>query len=175
MTSHTPSSTTPLTEAPAGKWWRVLEHLATVTETYWLTVQRADATPHTRPLLAVWTHGLAHFACGAGTAKARLLAGGPTVSLAVSTGSLDVVVEGRVERVRDPDRVRAVARTYPVVYGWAPVPEGDLLVGPDGAPTAGPPPYEVHAVVPTTVYAFPTDAAEHEATRWRFLDEDAPV
>lgn len=175
MASHPPRGTTPLTEAPAGEWSHVLEHLRTVDGTYWLTVPRTDAAPHTRPLLAVWTHGLPHFACGPQTTKARLLADDPMVSLTVSTERLDVVVEGRVERVRDPERVRAVAQTYPVVYGWAPVPECDLLVGSEGAPTAGPPPYTVHAVVPATVYAFPTDATEHGATRWRFSGADAPV
>lgn len=172
MTSHQPRSTTPLTDAPAGDWSRVLADLAMVDGTYWLTVPRTDTAPHTRPLLAVWTKGVPHFACGPRTAKAHLLSGGPSVSLAVSTARLDLVVQGRVERVGDPIRVRAVAETYPDVYGWAPVPEGDLLVGPDGAPTAGPPPYAVYAVPPALVYAFPTDAAEHGATRWRFGDHD---
>ncbi|MBR8744924.1 pyridoxamine 5'-phosphate oxidase family protein [Nocardiopsis sp. MG754419] len=159
-----------MTDAPAADWTTVREELATGTDTYWLTVPRASGVPHTRPLLVVWTHGLAHFACGPATAKGRLLAGAPPVSLSVSTAHRDLVVEGSVGRVSDAERVRAVAETYPVVYGWAPRPEGDLLTGPEGAPTAGPPPYAVFAVVPSTIYTFPTGDVGHGATRWRFAD-----
>jgi hypothetical protein len=46
---------------------------------------------------------------------------------------------------------------------------GDRLDAPYGAPTAGPPPYEVYAVAPEVVYAFGVDD-EHapRSTRWRF-------
>ena len=37
----------------------------------------------------------------------------------------------------------------------------------DGAPTAGPPPYEVYAVTPATVFGFGEDES-FSATRWRF-------
>ena len=37
----------------------------------------------------------------------------------------------------------------------------------DGAPTAGPPPYEVYEVTPATAFGFPTDET-FTATRWRF-------
>lgn len=162
------TGTEALIDAPSADWTAVSRELSETAGTYWLTATRAGSTPHTRPLLTVWSRGLPHFACGPGSAKARLLTEGASVSLAVSTCRWDVVVEGSVERVRDPERVRVVAETYPVVYGWAPLPEGDLLVGPDGAPTAGPPPYAVYAVRPSTVYAFPTDATDHGPTRWRF-------
>lgn len=174
MTEHLPTSTEALIDAPAGDWAAVLRELSETAVTYWLTVTRTGSAPHTRPLLAVWSRGLPHFVCGPDTTKARLLGEGAPVSLAVSTGRWDVVVEGRVERVGDPERVRAVAETYPVVHGWAPLPEGDLLVGPDGAPTAGPPPYAVHSVSPRTVYAFPTDATAHGPTRWRFAPPEGP-
>ncbi|HJE58799.1 MAG TPA: pyridoxamine 5'-phosphate oxidase family protein [Nocardiopsis listeri] len=168
MTDHLPTGTEAPTGAPAAGWTAMLQELSETAGTYWLTATRDGSVPHTRPLLAVWARGLPHFACGQGTAKARLLTEGSPVSLAVSTDHWDVVVEGPVERVRDTGRVRVVAETYPVVYGWAPLPEGDLLVGPDGAPTAGPPPYAVFVVRTSTVYAFPTDATGHGPTRWRF-------
>ena len=170
MVSHSPRTEALTDEAP-GSWEEVSAHLATVDRTYWLTVSGEGGAPHTRPLLAVWTAGRPYFACGDGSRKARLLSGSPAVSLAVATGRLDVVVEGRVERVRDEERVRAVAGVYPLVYGWPPIAEGRVLTGPDGAPTAGPPPYAVYGIVPDTVFAFPADDVGHGATRWRFAPE----
>ncbi len=157
-----------LTDLSAGTWAEVLHHLTGAGRTYWLTLNRGDGTVHTRPLLAVWVAGRPYFVCGDGTRKARFLAGSPPVSLAVTTGPLDVVIEGRAERVRDEGLVEEVAGVYPAVYGWAPTTEGALITGPDGAPTAGPPPYAVYGIVPETAYAFPAGDVGHGPTRWRF-------
>lgn len=160
-----------LTDDSPGSWEEVLAHLAGVDRTYWLTLTREDGTAHTRPLLAVWVGGRPYFACGDGTRKARLLAGSPPVSLAVTTGRLDVVIEGRAERVREENLAKEVAGVYPAVYGWAPTAEGALITGPEGAPTAGPPPYAIYGIAPETGYAFPTDNVGHGPTRWRFAPE----
>ncbi|WP_017583626.1 pyridoxamine 5'-phosphate oxidase family protein [Nocardiopsis valliformis] len=157
-----------LTDHSPGAWAKVLPHLSETAGTYWLSVPREGGAVHTRPLLAVWVAGRPYFACGDGTGKARLLADSPRVSLAVTTGSLDVVVEGRVARVQDENLVKEVAGVYPAVYGWAPVADGELITGPEGAPTAGPPPYAVYGITPETVYAFPADDVGHGPTRWRF-------
>lgn len=167
MVSQSPR-TEALTDDSPGVWEDALAHLAGVDRTYWLALPREDGTVHTRPLLAVWVGGRPYFACGGGTSKARLLTGSPPVSLTVTTGRLDVVIEGRAVRVREENLVKEVAGAYPAVYGWAPVAEGAVLTGPDGAPTAGPPPYAVYGVIPETGYAFPTDDVGHGATRWRF-------
>ncbi|GAA1468050.1 pyridoxamine 5'-phosphate oxidase family protein [Nocardiopsis exhalans] len=157
-----------LTDDSPGVWAEMLPHLSEAAGTYWLSVPRDGGAVHTRPLLAVWVGGQPYFACGDGTGKARLLADSPRVSLAVTTGSLDVVVEGRVARVQDENLVEEVAGVYPAVYGWAPVTEGGLITGPAGAPTAGPPPYAVYGITPEVVYAFPADDVGHGPTRWRF-------
>ena len=52
-------------------------------------------------------------------------------------------------------------------YGW-PVTVRDGAVYADGAPTAGPPPYEVHKFIPTTAFGIPTEEATFSPTRWRF-------
>jgi hypothetical protein len=44
----------------------------------------------------------------------------------------------------------------------------ERLTGPEGAPTAGPPPYGVYTVVPSNVYACPNDEDGPAPTRWRF-------
>ncbi|NYH54894.1 MULTISPECIES: pyridoxamine 5'-phosphate oxidase family protein [Nocardiopsis] len=157
-----------LTDEAPGAWEEVLPHLAESAGTCWLTVTRADGRPHTRPLLSVWVDGRPCFASGEGTAKSRLLTASPEVSLAFTTGRMDVVVEGAVERVLGPDRLERIAAAYAERHGWAPVAKDGELTGPDGAPTAGPPPYRVFAVVPSTVYAFPVAELPHGPTRWRF-------
>jgi len=157
-----------LTSEPPGVWTDVLPQLVEATGTYWLTAARPDGHPHTRPLLVVWVDGQPCFASGEGSAKSRFMAGAPEVSLAFGTGRMDVVVEGHAERVLDPDRLVRVAQTYAERFGWAPVAGDGELTGPEGAPTAGPPPYRVFTVFPSTVFAFPTAELPHGPTRWRF-------
>ncbi|GAA1442223.1 pyridoxamine 5'-phosphate oxidase family protein [Nocardiopsis tropica] len=157
-----------LTSGPPGVWSEVLPHLVETAGTYWLTVSRAEGPPHTRPLLAVWVDGQPCFASGQDSAKSRLMASSPDVSLAFGTGRMDVVVEGTVEAVLDAERLDRVAAAYAERYGWAPAPGDGELTGPEGAPTAGPPPYRVFTVTPSTVFAFPADELPHGPTRWRF-------
>ncbi|MFD6099829.1 pyridoxamine 5'-phosphate oxidase family protein [Nocardiopsis flavescens] len=158
----------PLTAQAPGEWEETLARLSRMEGTAWLTAVRSEGAPHTRPVLAVWVDGQPFFASGAGTAKSRLLEGASQVSLAFSTAGMDAVVEGAVERVVDRDRLAWVAAAYAERYGWAPTAGEGALTGEDGAPTAGPPPYLVYTVVPSTVYAFPTDDEGPAPTRWRF-------
>ncbi|WP_306371358.1 pyridoxamine 5'-phosphate oxidase family protein [Nocardiopsis sp. CC223A] len=158
----------PLTEQGAAEWQEALGRLSREAGTAWLTAVRPGGAPHTRPVLAVWVGGQPFFASGAGTAKSRLLAGAPRVSLAFTVAGMDAVVEGTAEPVRDRDRLTWVAAAYAELHGWAPVPGEGELTGPEGAPTAGPPPYGVYTVVPSDVYAFPTDEDGPAPTRWRF-------
>ncbi|OLT29607.1 hypothetical protein BJF83_10700 [Nocardiopsis sp. CNR-923] len=167
MTPQTPRAEA-LTGGVPGSWAEALPLLESHTGTYWLSVPRADHRPHTRPVLAVWVSGQPWFASGENTVKAGLLSAAPQVSLAFQAGGMDLVVEGSAQRVADPDRVRRVAHAYAERYGWAPEAGDGALTGAEGAPTAGPPPYAVYTVIPTTVYAFPSDDAPHGPTRWRF-------
>jgi hypothetical protein len=83
---------------------------------------------------------------------------------------MDLVYEGVAVPVQDADHLERIAEAYRRKYGW-PVtvtPDG-ALDAPFGAPAAGPPPYQVHAFEPVTVWAFGTDDryATH-STRWNF-------
>ncbi|WP_017573955.1 pyridoxamine 5'-phosphate oxidase family protein [Nocardiopsis halotolerans] len=157
-----------LTSEAPGVWEEVLPHLVESAGKGWLTVTRADGQPHTRPLLAVWVDGQPCFASGKDTAKSRLMAASPQVSMGFTTERMDVVVEGTVELVLDHAHVERVAAAYAERHGWAPIPDGGELTGPEGAPTAGPPPYRVLTVSPSTVFAFPVSELPHGPTRWRF-------
>ena len=76
------------------------------------------------------------------------------------------MVEGTAAKVSDETRLHRVAEAYWAKYGW-PVTVRDGAFYADGAPTAGPPPYEVYEVTPATAFGFPTDET-FTATRWRF-------
>ena len=58
---------------------------------------------------------------------------------------------------------------YASKYGWPAAVKEGAFDAPYGAPTAGPPPYEVYVITPTVVYGFGTDD-EHapRSTRWQF-------
>jgi hypothetical protein len=75
------------------------------------------------------------------------------------------VIEGTAAPVTVEARVRQAAESYAAKYDWRPdVRDGTLWA--DGAPTAGPPPYQLYKVTPEVAYGFPTDEGI-TPTRWR--------
>lgn len=135
--------------------------------TSWLATVRPDGAPHLRPVLAVWLEGVAYACTGPATRKGRDLARGARCAIATGWSDLDLVVEGDAVRVTDEARLRRVADAFRSRYGWPVEARDGALVGADGAPTAGPPPYHVYAVRPAVAYGFGT-ADTLGATRWRF-------
>ncbi|MBB4932697.1 nitroimidazol reductase NimA-like FMN-containing flavoprotein (pyridoxamine 5'-phosphate oxidase superfamily) [Lipingzhangella halophila] len=152
-------------DAEPAPWASALANLDQA-RTYWLATVRPSGRPHSVPVLAVVVDGAAHFCANESSRKARNLAADPHCVLTASGESLDMVVEGAAVPVTDPTAVRGVAAAYAATYGWAPEERGGALWA-DGAPTAGPPPYRVFRVEPTTVLGFPTDDST-VPTRWRF-------
>lgn len=135
----------------------------------WLATVGPDGQPHVRPVLSVVVDGRVHTTSGPATRKARNLAADPRCALTFRDEGLDVVVEGRAVRVVDPPALAVISRVYDEKYGWPTTVVGDALDAADGAPTAGPPPYEPWAIHPTAVFAFGTDD-DHapRSTRFRF-------
>lgn len=88
---------------------------------YWLTTVRKDGRPHVTPLVGLWLEDRFVFCTGGDEQKARNLEHGDAV--AVTTGSnlwdrgLDVVVEGRAERVTGLDALTELADAYRDKYG----------------------------------------------------------
>ncbi|MFJ2309104.1 pyridoxamine 5'-phosphate oxidase family protein [Streptomyces sp. NPDC087846] len=146
--------------------WPVARDLLTGAEVYWLSTVRPDGRPHVTPLIGVWADGALHFATGAEERKARNLAANPEV--VVTTGNntmgegLDVVVEGRAERVRDDGRLSLLATAWEAKYG----PEWHFDVR-DGAFASGGRTALVFEVRPRTVFGFGKGALFSQ-TRWRF-------
>jgi hypothetical protein len=156
----------PLTEGTSEttSWELARERLADpeYQRTSWLATTRPDGRPH--------------LIVGEGTRKGRNLAADGRCVVATSSTtlpSIDLVLEGRLEPITDADAVRDLAEVY-TKSGWPLEAKGDKVDGPN-APTAGPPPYTIFRLVPSTAFGFPgmygMDKAEGELpkpTRWEF-------
>jgi nitroimidazol reductase NimA-like FMN-containing flavoprotein (pyridoxamine 5'-phosphate oxidase superfamily) len=137
--------------------------------TFWLATARADGRPHVRPVLAVWVDGALHFAATESSRKARNLARDPHCAVTLALDDLDLVVEGEATKVRDEGRLRRVAEAYASTYDWHVTVRAGAFQDTEGAPTAGPPPYDVYVVTPTVAFGFGTGAENfNHPTRWRF-------
>ena len=91
-------------------------------EIFWLSTVRRDGRPHVTPLPAMWLDGVLHFCTGPEEQKARNLAANPNCILTTGTdrflSGLDIVVEGRAERVTDAPRLEALAAMWMAKLGW---------------------------------------------------------
>lgn len=134
--------------------------------TSWLATVRPDGRPHVMPLGALWIDGAFYFIAGPGTRKARNLAHDPHCVITVGIQRFDVVAEGEGRRVTDPAAVSRVAEVYRS-QGWQASVRGTGLYADYGAPSAGPPPWDVYEMAPQTIFAIGT-AEPFGATRWRF-------
>lgn len=144
--------------------------------TYWLATVRPDGQPHVMPLIGLWVDDGFYFITGEGTRKGHNLARSPRCVVSGSTTavpSLDVIVEGRAQRVSSKAKLKRVAAAFGSTLQWPLEVRGRELVGPN-APTAGPPPYSLFEVTPTIVFGLPglagmdKDERRHTPTRWRF-------
>lgn len=96
--------------------------------------------------------------------------------------ALDIIIEGQATRVADQAKIRQVADAYRSELHWQLSVRDGAVFG-DNAPSAGPPPYAVFEVTPTTVFGLPGIAGTDEGTstgtegtftptRWRFEGDD---
>jgi hypothetical protein len=88
-------------------------------------------------------------------------------AVTVEREPLDLVVEGMAAKVRDAERLQRVADAYASDYDWRVTVRDGAFHDTEGAPTAGPPLYDVYEVIPTTAFGFGTDES-FSPTRWRF-------
>jgi general stress protein 26 len=111
-----PSATTPP--------WADIERRLSDAGLYWIVTVRADGRPHAVPLVGVWHDGAFAFCTGGQEQKVRNLDGNPSV--AVTTGStgaggwdsgVELVIEGQVARVTDPDELQRLADAWYAKYG----------------------------------------------------------
>jgi hypothetical protein len=123
--------------------------------TTWLTTINPDGSPHVTPLGVVQLNGAWYFSSGPATRKSRNLDRDPRCVVSVATDPFDLVIEGAAERVADKDELASVAEAF-VNQGWPAEVAGDALTAEFSAPSAGPPPWYVYRIRPSTVFALGT-------------------
>ncbi len=100
--------------------WEVVARTIESAELFWISTVRADGRPHVTPLPAVWHDGALYFCTGADEQKAVNLRAGNAVALTTGDNrwkaGLDVVVEGRAERVTDDALLRVLAAMWDATY-----------------------------------------------------------
>ena len=108
--------------ATAVPWQEVVDVLARA-EIFWISTVRADGRPHVTPLPAMWLDGALHFGTGLDEQKGRNLSRNPNCVLTTGSSSyrhgLDVVVEGRAERVSDRATLQRRAERWRSRLDWA--------------------------------------------------------
>ena len=134
--------------------------------TCWLTTIDPDGGPHVTGIGALWRAGTFWFETGPQTRKGRNLARDPRCAVSLATREFDLVLQGRAERVTDPGTVATMAAAW-AHEGWpARVDAGGTAITADfSAPSAGPPPWWVYRITPTTATALAT-VDPGGATRW---------
>jgi nitroimidazol reductase NimA-like FMN-containing flavoprotein (pyridoxamine 5'-phosphate oxidase superfamily) len=185
MTDHEPLSAEPMVRADPDPWYvpdddvpgattattwaKARVSLQKSTATYWLATVRPNGAPHVMPVLAVWVDGRLFFSAGERTRKARNLARDSRCVLTVEEEPVDLVVEGEASIVRDDATLARVADAYASIYSWQVTVRQGALDAAGGAPTAGPPPYDVYEVTPAVAFGLPVGEGL-VPTRWRFRE-----
>jgi pyridoxamine 5'-phosphate oxidase-like protein len=149
-------------------WSRALAALENppATQTWFLATMRPDGRPHVAGVGAVWDEGKVYVVSGPGTRKSRNLAENPVCSIAASFDGIDLVIEGTAERVRDDETLHRLAKRY-ADGGWPARVEDGAFTYDYSAPSAGPPPWYLYAITPTTAFGV-LGEDPGGASRWRF-------
>ena len=158
-----------LYDLPAIPWKRALtalESFGAPDERSFLATTRPDGRPHVAGVGALWDDGRVYVVSGPGTRKSRNLAEHPACAVSLATKGIDLVVEGRAERVTDDATLQRLAKRY-ADAGWPARVEDGAFTYDYSAPSAGPPPWYLYAITPTTVYGVMSEEPGG-ATRWRF-------
>src|SRR6187200_2761011 len=100
------------------------------------------------------------------TKKSKDLSANPFASISVSLDGIDLVFEGKAERVTDRSTLETVTSRYRE-GGWPATVEGDAVTAPFSAPSAGPPPWNLYRLAFERVIGV-ASAEPNGATTWRF-------
>jgi pyridoxamine 5'-phosphate oxidase-like protein len=149
------------------EWSRALKQLeAGPSGTFWLATTSPDGRPHVAGIGALWVDGKIYLVSGSGTRKGRNLAANSNCVLSVSLTGIDLVIEGRAVRITDRPTLLRLAKRY-ADQGWPASVSGGALTAEYSAPSAGPPPWNLYVVRPTTAFGV-ASTEPSGATRWQF-------
>jgi hypothetical protein len=157
--------------SPPLEWERVVEALdrvghleiADAASHYWIATTRPDGRPHVAGIGIVWNDGRFYMSSGAGTQKSRNLARDARCTVSIAANGIDIVAEGEARIVRDEGELQRIAVLF---AGWGPEVRDGAFWHEFSAPSAGPPPWDVYEITPTTFYAVASEEP-YGATRWR--------
>ena len=157
--------------SPPVEWKRVTDALDRIGDLdvadsashYWLATVRPDGRPHVMGVGLVWNDGRFYLSTGAGTQKAKNLARDPRCTVSIAAPGIDIVAEGAARMIRDDARLQEIAKLFD---DWGPEVRDGAFWHEFSAPSAGPPPWDVYEITPTTFYAVASEDP-HGATRWR--------
>ena len=149
-------------------WSRALKQLEKNSGTYWLATTNPDGRPHVVAIGALWVDGKIYFTSSTRTRKGRNLAARPDCAFSISLTDIDVVIEGAAVRITDRPTLLRLAKRY-ADQGWPASVSGDALTAEYSAPSAGPPPWNLYVLRPTTAFGVAT-AEPNGATRWQFAN-----
>jgi pyridoxine/pyridoxamine 5'-phosphate oxidase len=153
-------------------WSRALEQLEAQAggegrgRTCWLATAGSDGRPHLAAVGALWADDQFYFTSGPRTRKSQNLATNPNCAVSVSLDDIDVVVEGTARKVTDMPTLQRVANLY-ASLGWPARASDGAIAAEFSAPSAGPGPWDLYAVIATAAVGVATKEP-HGATRWRF-------
>lgn len=153
--------------APTPSWSKTLELLEIEPSRAWLATVRADGRPHLMPVGEVWVDGAMYFNTGPTTRKGKNLKRDPRCTISVSLTDIDLVIEGKATKVTDEAQLHVIAEAF-AAQGWRPTVRDGAFYSDIRAPSAPPPPWDVWAVIPETIFGLPTVGHLMGAARWRF-------
>ncbi len=130
---------------------------------YWIATTHPDGSPHLMGVGLVWNDGRFYLSTGAGTQKGRNLARDPRCTVSLAAPGVDIVAEGTARIIRDDSELQRIAKLF---GDWGPEVRDGAFWHEFSAPSAGPPPWDVYEITPTTIFAVAT-AEPNGATRWR--------
>jgi nitroimidazol reductase NimA-like FMN-containing flavoprotein (pyridoxamine 5'-phosphate oxidase superfamily) len=135
-------------------------------QTPFLTTTRPNGRPHVAGVGALWDNGRVYVVSGDGTRKSKNLAGNPNCIVSFSLKGIDLVIEGTAAKVKDDATLHRLVKRYND-QGWPAKVKDGAFTHDYSAPSAGPPPWYLYEITPTTVYGV-LAAEPGGATRWRF-------
>ena len=157
--------------SPPLEWQRVMTALDTSGDRdyadpasrFWIATTRPDGRPHVMAVGIVWDGGRFYLCTGARTQKGRNLAQNPRCMVSIAAPGIDIEAEGEARIIRDESELRRIAELF---GDWGPEVRNGAFWHEYSAPSAGPPPWDVYDITPTTFYAVAA-GEPNGATRWR--------
>ncbi len=154
-------------------WQAVAERLATVADAgrdvfTVLGTVRPDGRPHAAPVGSLWIDDAWYVVTGPGTQKGRNLAANPACTLTARLDGIDLVFNGRADRITDRAELARIATVY-ANQGWPAEATDEGFTAPYTAPSGGPPPWNLYRVVASSVVGVGSAADVNGATKWSFV------